>query len=185
MKFIPILLLIIVPAFAQNLDETNSLEKLFQGPLNAGKTSQKDQSQFRVDQCEKIKMNLQNLLSGNHGLIINYQFKSGCDIQGKVHPKIFQPFFVKLNLKHSTYSYFEGQSTIKSDLQLNPSLDLEVRNGLLKGKNSSLKFEADYKFLPKASDGKYILVPLGGEIRIFEMNNKKTKIVKKMSGAKL
>lgn len=185
MKFLLLITFIIAPTYAHTGIEKNSIENLLAIILETTEASKRNMNSFRVDQCERIKTNLQDLLSGNNKFIIHYKFKNGCDIEGKIQPKIFQPFFVELKLRHPSYSYFEGQNTIRSDLQLNPTLDLEIRKALLRGQKSSVKFEVDYKFLPKILSGKYTLQPKGGEIRIFEINNKKVRIIKKITGRRL
>lgn len=163
-------------------DAKRSIRSLIQ-PLMPGsaKSRPKGTEKFRVDQCEKFKVNWQNVLMMKEKAALNYKFKEGCDIQGVIEPKLLSPFPANLDLRNiKSYSRIETQNKITANLERKPILNLEMRDGFLTGKEHKVKFEADYQVRVNALDNKTVAENLGGELRIFEINGKKVDIKEKI-----
>ena len=94
MKF---LLAVLIPAvvFAgtEIEDAKRSIKSLIR-PLMAGgsKTRPKGTEKFRVDACEKKKIDWMGVLMMRQSAELKFKFKEGCDIEGTIIPKILQSF---------------------------------------------------------------------------------------------
>ncbi len=180
------LLAVLIPtlifANAEIEDAKRSVQSLIR-PLIAGssKNRPKGTEKFRVDACEKKKINWMNVLMMRETVELNFKFKEGCDIEGKIVPKILQSFPAKLNLRNiQSFSKIETSNKVTANLQTRPILNLQMREGVLSGKTSLVKFEADYEVQMNPTGGKKIQDNRGGEIRISEINGKKVSIKEKI-----
>lgn len=183
MKF---LLVLLIPAFAyaspEIEDAKRSVLALIQ-PLMAGssKTRPKGTEDFRVDGCEKKKINWMDVLMMRETAKLDFKFKEGCDIQGSITPKVLQPFPANLDIRNiRSYSKVATQNTVTANLETKPILNLEMREGLLSGKKDIVKFEADYRVRISPMEKKTVTENLGGELRISEINGKKVSIKEKI-----
>ncbi|MGE3611334.1 MAG: hypothetical protein AB7I27_17200 [Bacteriovoracaceae bacterium] len=160
-----------------------SIESLITPLLGPSKKSVKNSlDRFRVDKCEKYKINWMNVLLMKESATLTYHFKEGCDIEGSFTPKLFQSFPIALKLKNlQSYEKISTQNTIFANIESKPILRLEMREGELTGKNGSVKFEVDYAVqINPANRSKVLEKNLGGEIRISEIYGKKTAIKEKI-----
>jgi hypothetical protein len=163
-------------------DAKRSVRSLIQ-PLMAGsaKVRPKGTEKFRVDACDKTKINWMNVLMMKESATLNYKFKEGCDIQGTITPKVFSPFPANLELRNiQSYSRMTTVNKITANLETKPILNLEMREGLLSGKTSKVKFEVDYKVRINPSVEKSRTENLGGVLRISEVNGKEVNITEKI-----
>lgn len=150
-------------------------------PILASKTPAASGNKFRVDQCPREKINWMNVVMMKEEVALNYKFGPGCDIQGSIRPKIFRPFPAQLNLRNiEPYNKIQAENKITALLQNPPILNLEIKSGLLTGKNSLVKFEADYQVQINPLAQGAIDKNLGGELRISEINGKKVNIKEKI-----
>lgn len=183
MKFLLIVLIpTVVFAGSEIEDAKRSIQSLI-GPLMAGasKTRTKGTEKFRVDGCEKKKIDWMNVLMMREKAELNFKFKEGCDIEGTINPKILQTFPANLNLRNiQSYSRIETFNKVTANLEQKPILNLEMREGTLSGKLSIVKFEADYSVQINPMQDKVIQKNLGGEIRISEINGKRVSIKEKI-----
>lgn len=183
MKFLIILLLSpVIYASPEIEDAKRSIQELIR-PLMAGGSKQrpKGTEKFRVDGCEQTRINWMDVLTMKQEASLNYKFKEGCDIQGTIRPKIFQSFPTALELRNiRSYNRVEGQNKITADLDTKPILNLEIREGLLTGTSAKVKFEADYRVQLNPVNKNPLEKNLGGELRITEINGKKTLIREKI-----
>lgn len=69
---------------------------------------------------------------------------------------------------------------VTANLETKPILNLEMREGILSGKASRVKFEADYSVQINPVEDNVVQKNLGGEIRISEINGKKVSIKEKI-----
>lgn len=180
-----ILILLLIPlmshASPEIEDAKRSVRSLIQ-PLLGGssKGRPKGTEKFRVDACEKKKVNWTDVLLMRTEVTLEYKFKTGCDIQGIIKPKAFQPFPVSLDLRNvQSYKKITAISTLTASLETKPILNLEVKEGILKGKDV-VKFEMDYQVQMNPLVKNPIEKNLGGELRITEINGKKTSIKEKI-----
>src|SRR5687768_1539052 len=134
MKF---LLVLLIPSvvFAQSEieDAKRSIRSLIQ-PLMAGnaKSRPKGTEKFRVDGCEKKKIDWMGVLMMRESASLNFKFKEGCDIEGTIVPKVLQPFPANLNLRNiQSYSKIETMNKVTANLETKPILNLEMREGIL------------------------------------------------------
>ncbi len=183
MKF---LLVLLIPGLAiaspEVEDAKRSVLALIQ-PLMAGssKTRPKGTEDFRVDGCEKKKINWMDVLMMRETAKLDFKFKEGCDIQGSITPKVLQPFPANLDIRNiRSYSKVATQNTVTANLETRPILNLEMREGLLSGKKDIVKFEADYRVRISPMEKKTVTENLGGELRISEINGKKVSITEKI-----
>lgn len=183
MQFLIILLISSsVMATTEVEDAKRSIQELIR-PLIAGasKTRPKGTEKFRVDGCDKTKINWMDVLMMKQEASVTYKFKDGCDIQGTIKPKVFQSFPAALELRNiQSYNKVESQNKITAMLEAKPILNLEMREGHLTGKNSRVKFEADYKVQLNPVNKNPVEKNLGGELRITEINGKKASIKEKI-----
>lgn len=183
MKF---LLVLLIPGLAlaspEIEDAKRSVLALIQ-PLMAGnsKVRPKGTEKFRVDGCEKKKINWMDVLMMRETAKLDFKFKEGCDIQGSITPKVLQPFPANLDIRNiRSYSKVATQNTVTANLETKPILNLEMREGLLSGKKDIVKFEADYRVRISPMEKKTVTENLGGELRISEINGKKVSITEKI-----
>lgn len=180
------LLVVLIPGIAlaspEIEDAKRSVIALIQ-PLMAGNATKrpKGTENFRVDQCEKKKINWMDVLLMRETAKLDFKFKEGCDIQGSITPKVLQPFAANLDLRNvRSYSRVETQNTVTANLETKPILNLEMRDGVLSGKKDVVKFEADYRVRISPMENKTVSENLGGELRIHEINGKKVSIKEKI-----
>lgn len=184
------LLILLIPGMAlaatteqQKIEDAKrSVLSLIQ-PLMAGNSSSrpKGTEDFRVDGCEKKKINWMDVLFMRDTATLNFKFKEGCDLQGSITPKVLQPFPANLDLRNlRSYSRIETQNTVTANLETKPILNLEMREGVLSGKTDVVKFEADYRVRISPAEKKTVTENLGGELRISEINGKKVAIKEKI-----
>lgn len=183
MKYLPVLLLPCL-AFANSgiEDAKRSVTALIR-PLMAGSSTQrpKGTEDFRVDGCDKKKIDWMNVLLMRESATLDFKFKTGCDIQGSITPKVLSPFPANLDIRNvRSYSRIETQNTITANLETKPILNLEMRRGVLSGKKDVVKFEADYRVRISPMNNKTVAENLGGELRISEINGKKVSIKEKI-----
>jgi hypothetical protein len=183
MKFLLMLLLPSLSLASAEIDDAKrSIQSLIR-PLMAGSAKKRPPGteKFRVDTCEKTKINWMKVLLMQESATLKYTFKEGCDIQGTITPKVLQPFDANLDLKNiDSYSRIETTNKITANLEVKPILNLEMRKGTLSGKKSIVKFEADYRVRISPMEKKTVAENLGGELRIFEINGKKVSIKEKI-----
>lgn len=183
MKFFLLLLIpMTASASPQIEDAKRSIMSLIQ-PLMAGssKTRPKGTEKFRVDECEKTKIDWKKVLLMQEKAVLHFKFKEGCDIQGDVEPKIFAPFKADLDLRNvESYSRIETKNKITADLDTKPILNLEMREGFLSGKLHKVKFEADYSVKINPLKKGAIEENRGGELRISEIDGKPVAIKEKI-----
>lgn len=163
-------------------DVKASIESLI-APLvphsKAGKSAPK--TGFRVDKCEKKKINWFNVMTMKEEVTLNFKFAPGCDIEGTFKPKVFSPFPVTLNLRNiKSFNKMTSQNRITATFENPPILNLAITSGELQGKKSKVKFEADYKLQINPLNPTGIEKNLGGELRIHEINGKKVSIKEKI-----
>lgn len=162
-------------------DAKRSIKALIQPLIGQNSTKRpKGTEKFSVEGCDKKKINWMNVLLMRETATLDFKFKKNCDIQGSITPKVIKPFPANLDLRDlQSYSRVETTNTITADLQSKPILNLAMREGTLSGKHK-VKFEADYQVQinPIAKDP--IEKNLGGELRILEINGKKTNIKEKI-----
>lgn len=141
----------------------------------------KELARFRVDRCEKHKIDWPSLLFNQQQIILDYSFKEGCDIEGTLRPLLLKPFPAVLKLRNlDNYNRIEAMNTVSADLQARPLINLEMRDGILIGPKGRVKFEADYKVRMNPLKPKEIDSNEGGEIRISEIYGQKVDIKEKI-----
>lgn len=163
-------------------DAKRSIRSLI-APLMAGSSKQrpKGTEKFRVDGCDKEKIDWLDVLLMRTTATLNFKFKEGCDIQGTIRPKVLQPFPAELDIRNiQSYSKIKTMNKVTANLETKPILNLEMREGLLSGKKSVVKFEADYSVRINPVQNKTVSENLGGEIRFSEINGKKVSIKEKI-----
>ena len=178
MKYLLILLWPILACSDDQIEDAKrSIRSLIQPLIGQNSTGRpKGTEKFRVDQCEKKKIDWMNVLLMKDSVTMDFKFKPGCDIQGSITPKVFSPFLTELDIRNiQSYSHIKVMNKITADLQTKPILNLEMREGILSGKNK-VKFEADYRAQINPTAANPVEKNLGGELRIFENNGKKTNI---------
>lgn len=163
-------------------DARRSIEALIQ-PLMAGSSKKRPPGteKFRVDQCEKHKINWMNVLLQQEDARMKFTFAPGCDIEGTIQPKMLQEFPANLDLRNlQSFTRVETINKVTANLETNPILNLEMRKGTLSGKTSHVKFEADYAVRINPMGNQTVSENLGGELRISEINGKKVSIKEKI-----
>lgn len=181
MKFLLLLIPCLAFASPEIEDAKQTVQSLIQPLISGSAKKPKALSKFRVDKCPKKKINWGNVLLMRETATLTYKFQEGCDIQGEITPKFLQPFPANLELRNiDSYSKVETKNKITADLQTQPILNLEMREGVLSGKNN-VKFEVDYQLQVDPMEGqKSVTKNLGGVLRILEINGKATKISTKI-----
>jgi hypothetical protein len=183
MKYV---LIILLPSMALAQDQIQDAKKSIMSlirPLMAGSTNKRPHGteKFRVDGCEKKKIDWMGVLMMRETANLNFKFQEGCDIEGTITPKVFQPFPANLNIRNiQSYSKIETMNKVTANLETKPILNLEMREGILSGKASKVKFEADYGVRISPVADKVVQENLGGELRISEINGKKVNIKEKI-----
>lgn len=178
------ILFISFSAFASpEIEDAKLSIKSLMAPILAGgsKTRPSGATKFRIDNCPKEKINWMNVLMMKEEVVLTYRFKTGCDIEGTIKPKVFQSFPASLNLRNiKSYSKINAENRITALIEAKPILNFEMRSGVLSGAKSKVRFEADYQVQlnPLKKDG--IDKNLGGELRITEINGKKVSIKEKI-----
>jgi hypothetical protein len=148
---------------------------------NGGKSRPPGTEKFRVDGCEKHKINWMNVLMKKEEAVMTFKLRRGCDIEGTIRPEVLKPFPANLKLRNlQSFDRVETMNKVTANLETKPILNLEMRDGRLTGKKSRVKFEADYSVRMSPLEGKTISENLGGEIRISEINGKKVSIKEKI-----
>ncbi len=178
-----ILLLSFLTFGGSEIEDAKLSIKSLMAPILAGqaKARPKGTDKFRVDTCSKEKVNWMNVLMMKEEATLNYKFKVGCDIEGTIKPKVFQPFPVNLKLRNiRSYSNVASQNTITAQVESKPILNIAMRSGILSGNKSTVKFEADYQVQINPMSKNAIEKNLGGELRISEINGKKVNIKEKI-----
>ncbi len=180
---LPLLLLLPIFLYAATPQEISEAKKSIQSlirPLLPGsdKKVSKEMGNFQVDKCEKQKIDWMDVLLMKSRPTLVYKFKDGCDIQGSIEPKIFQSFPAALELRHmESYDHIQTQNKVTASFETRPLMNLEMREGKLKGKKGIVKFEADYAVRINPADKKNIVSEnKGGEIRISEIYGEKVSI---------
>lgn len=179
-----LILALSLPAFAASNQDISYAKKTIQTlllPIMA-KTGQKPSHDFRIDQCEKYKIKIEDLLLSQKKMVIDYKFKDGCDLQGSISPKIMQEFPIKLDIRHAAdFHQILSTNKITADLDFRPTMILESRSGLLKSKKGDVEFELDYRIKINAmAEGEDKHEDLGGEIRINKIFGEKVSIKEKI-----
>jgi hypothetical protein len=183
MKFL--LMLFFLPLLAIGDTEVEeakqSIKALIQPLIGQNSTKRpKGTEKFSVEGCDKKKINWMNVLLMRETATLDFKFKKNCDIQGSITPRVIKPFPVNLDLRDlQSYSRVESTNTITADFQNKPILNLEMREGTLSGKHKVI-FEADYKVQINPIAKNPVEKNLGGELRILEINGKKTNIKEKI-----
>lgn len=165
------------------LDAKKSIETLITPLIQKSKlTKTSSPKKFRIDRCEKYRVNWTNVLLMKETAILTYHFKEGCDVDGSFTPKVFQPFSVSLKLRNlESYKTIDSINKITASFESKPILTLEMREGLLAGQKGVVRFEADYQVQIDPMEKKNpIHKNLGGELRITEIYGKKTLIKEKI-----
>lgn len=171
------------PSDLEVADAKRSIQSLI-SPLLPGKSKErpKGTEAFRVDGCEKKKIDWMAVLMMKTTATVEFKFKEGCDVQGTIEPKVFQPFPANLDLRNiQSYNKVSTQNKITTTLESKPILNLNMVEGILTGKKGIVKFEADYQVQINPVDRKKPLEKnLGGELRITEIYGKKVSIKEKI-----
>jgi hypothetical protein len=179
-----IFLLLSLPVFGKtNIEEAKKSIQTLIKPLLPGqeKVRPKGTEKFRVDACDKKKINWMEVLMMRAEATLDYKFKPGCDIEGTIRPKILSEFPAKLKLRNvESYNEVESTNRVTANLDSKPILNLEMRSGELNGK-SKVKFEVDYQVQINPLDkSRPVEKNLGGELRITEIDGQKTSIKEKI-----
>jgi len=184
MKIFLIFFLSFTTSHASQVDEARrSVEALIRPLLTSStsKTRPKGTEKFRVDKCKKHKIDWMAVLLKRQEAVLDFKFGPGCDIEGVIKPLVFSPFPANLNLRNlQSFSRVETMNKVTANLETRPILNLEMREGLLTGKNSKVKFEADYKVRINSTGTNVTTENLGGELRISEINGKKVNMKEKI-----
>lgn len=171
------------PTDLEVADAKKSIQSLI-SPLLPGKSKErpKGTEDFRVDGCEKKKIDWMGVLMMKTTAKVEFKFKEGCDVQGTIEPKVFQPFPAVLDLRNiQSYQKVSTQNKITTSLEAKPILHLNMEEGVLTGKKGVVKFSADYEVQINPVDRKNPMEKnLGGELRITEIYGKKVSIKEKI-----
>lgn len=136
---------------------------------------------FRIDECEKKKIDWMNILLMKSTVTLNYSYKLGCDLQGTIMPKVLQWFPANINLRNmGNYNKIKTNNMVTLKLEQRPVVNLEIKDGLLSGNKSNIKFSADYRVRLNLTKEASISEHLGGEVRITEIDGKKVSIKEKI-----
>jgi hypothetical protein len=151
-------------------------------PRSGNKKTQNSAGKFRIDQCEKHKVNWTDVLLMRQTVTLSYRMKAGCDLEGDITPRVLQPFPVKLKLRNlESYENAETQAKINASFESKPIMMLELREGTLTGGKGMVRFEADYQVRINPLNQAHPLEEnLGGELRITEINGEKVNLREKI-----
>lgn len=168
-------------ATEKEIAEAKKTIKSLMRPLIPGgdKTLPKELGDFRVNGCEKHKVKWMDVLLMKEKPRLTYAYKEGCDLQGIIEPMVFKTFPANLDLRHlDSYKRIETENKIAATFETRPVVNLEMRNGILRGPKGLLKFEADYsvRVNPMKKGKEAVEENLGGEIRISEIYTEKVSI---------
>lgn len=170
-------------ANTKEIEEAKKSIKTLIQPLISGTRSQvSNVSGFRLDACDKHKINWADVILMRRSVTLSYKFKTGCDIQGNITPKVLQIFPAELQVQNlGPYKKVETENKITASLEMKPVMMIEMRKGKLSGNKGEVKFEADYQIQinPIADDGP-MEKDLGGELRITEIFGSKVDIKEKI-----
>lgn len=175
-----------VPAATKSkaVQEAEASIKALLSPLIPGAAHKpsKELKDFRVDKCEKHKINWMKVMLMQEKALLKFTFKDGCDIEGTIEPKVFQDFPAKLKLRHlENYDSIQSINKITAGLETKPILFLNMTSGVLSGAKAKVKFEADYQVqIDPMNSKKPVANNQGGEIRISEVNGQATNIKEKI-----
>jgi len=165
-------------------DEENSIQSIkliLRTITTERKTNQEKLNHFRIDNCQDPKINWAQILTSHSQASIKFKFKEGCDLNGEINPQFIKPFKINLDLRNLFhFTTFQSDNQISAILERHPILKLEITNGLLKGLNSEVKFNANYSIRIKSSNEMTKAEYLEGEIIITEINSRKIKIIHKI-----
>lgn len=137
---------------------------------------------FRVDQCEKYKIDWTKMILAQEKVEFKYTFNEGCDLEGSFTPKFVTPFPINLMLKNlGPYKKVNSLAKIYANLETHPIINLEISEGILSGDDKNVSFDAKYKLrLNPLANEKNRLENLGGEILIKKIGSRTTKIKEKI-----
>lgn len=179
-----ILLITYAHAETQDVAEAKASIRALMAPLIPGAAQRrpKGAEKFRVDGCEKHKVNWTDVLMMRKEVVLDYKFKEGCDIQGAIRPKVLESFPAELALRNlQNYNKINSENTVRMELEAKPILKLELRSGVLTGAKGQVKFEADYSVrMNPLSPKQPVDENKGGEIRISEVFGKKVNLREKI-----
>lgn len=161
-------------------DAKASLQSLI-APILVKSQAKPSPKGFRIDKCEKKKINWMNVITMKEEVTLQFKFAPGCDIEGAFKPKVFTPFPVTLNLRNvKSFNKIITENRLTASFENPPILNLAITSGEMVGKKSKVKFEADYKIQINPLDPTNVGKNLGGELRIHEINGKKVNIKEKI-----
>ena len=149
---------------------------------NSAKKESAGPKDFRLEGCDKHKINWMNVVLMKEKAELSYVFKPACDVEGTITPKMFQSFPVNLKLRNlSSYQKIATQNKITASFESKPVMFLEMSDGELTGPKGVVKFDADYSVqLNPLNKENPVEKNLGGEIRIHSIYGKKTNIKEKI-----
>lgn len=172
------------PNLQETQDATASIKALLAPLLSEqlGRSKPNSAQKFRLDECQKHKINWGEVMLMQKEVSLDYSFKEGCDISGQIRPKLISHFPATLQVRNLSHYYkIESSNTVRPSLEKNPILLFEIRSGVLSGKKGSVKFEADYETNINPLDSKNPLNSTkGGEIRISEIHGKRVNLREKI-----
>ncbi len=178
--FVILLSCTLLAASKKDIEEAKKTIQSVIGPLLV-RTPKEKTSGFRVDKCEKHRINLEDLLLIQKSVTMTYKFREGCDVEGTVNPKILTPFPLKMALKNAgNFQEIISHNKITANLELRPILQLNTTAGELKGKKGVVNFEVDYQVRLNPLEGKEGQKNLGGELRISQIYGEKVNIKEKI-----
>ncbi len=183
MKF---LLALLLPVMALSeteveVEETRASIGALIRPLMPGQKGRAAPGGLGFEACEKHKIDWSSLILQQRPTTMEYTFREGCDIQGKITPQVFRSFPIDLKIKGlQRFDRIQATGTMSAELEARPVFKLQIREGILSGKNSRALFETDYAARPQVREGSTEMENLGGELRIREINGKSVSIKEKI-----
>lgn len=179
MKVLPLILML--PLFCQAnariSDAKESVSSLI-APL-VGEIKKKNK--FRVDSCQKEKINWsQILLSPMSEHPLYFKFATGCDVDGVIKLKAFETFPSDLKLRNlESFTALKSNNKFDISLEAKPVLTLHVLDGELSGKNQ-VRFKANYRVRLNPTSKNGLNENLGGTITFTQINGKTVNITEKI-----
>ncbi len=181
MNYLLALMLPVLALSKTEVDETRASIAALIRPLMASSKAPVTEGELRFDTCEKHKIDWPALVFRQRPTVIEFTFREGCDIQGKITPQIFRPFLIDLKLKGlERFDRIQATGTMSAELEARAILKLQLREGLLTGKNARARFESDYSVRPNIGENGTQMENLGGELRISEINGKMISLKEKI-----
>ncbi len=187
LTIITFIMVIVIPelkAMPPNVQEVRTSVRSLIAPLLPGakKKFSGGAKDFRVDQCQREKINWTDVLLMRKTITLTFKFKEGCDAEGTISPKVFSPFPAEFRLRHlKNYNHVSSQNKVGATFESQPTMSIEMRQGVLTGDKGKVKFEADYQVvLDPLNQERPIKKNLGGELRITEVDGKKVSIKEKI-----